>query len=111
MKAKDAVLYWNPRGPEGLSYDVEVANINSHADRSGYVCSSLAAWTEYRETDDIHRLAFIFIEAVHLMVRDGVHPKNVHDALLSIDEYRTAIAPDLAGSEASDEFPGFGLRP
>lgn len=39
-----------------------------------------------------------FVEAMHLIVRDGCDPLAVHKALLEVDEYRDGLAPDMPGS-------------
>ena len=39
----------------------------------------------------------MFIEAIHLIIRDKVDPVAVHNALLELDEYRDGLSSDMPG--------------
>lgn len=44
----------------------------------------------------------IFIEFNAIVVRDGIDAQDAHRAFLTIDEYRTHIAPDMSGAMRTD---------
>jgi len=39
----------------------------------------------------------VFVEAMHLIVRDRCDPQAVHRALLGLDEYRSGCSDDMPG--------------
>ena len=41
------------------------------------------------------RKALVFIQAMHLIVRDGCDPEVVHRALLGLEEYRAGLSDDM----------------
>ena len=89
--AANAILCWNPRSNE-------VALVpwpDTHGKSDHYMMTSLAVYTHVRESDFEQRKAIVFIEAMHLIVRDGCDPASVHGALLGLDEYRAGCAPDM----------------
>lgn len=51
----------------------------------------------------IHKMSFekrkmhVFIEAIHMIVRDECDPIAVHKALLGLDEYNDGLAADVPG--------------
>lgn len=49
--------------------------------------------------DPIKQLLAMFILFNTIVVRDGLNPKKVHEAFLTIDEYRKTISPDAPGAE------------
>ncbi len=59
-----------------------------------YDCTSLACYTEIQDMDFEARKKAVFIEAMHLIVRDGCDPLAVHRALLGLEEYRDGLAED-----------------
>lgn len=97
MNAKNAMLCWNPESSE-------VALV-PWPDRKGagdkYACSTLACnfsgagSTHHRTVEE--RKLIVFIEAMHLIIRDKVDPMAVHNALLDLDEYLDGCADDMPG--------------
>lgn len=45
------------------------------------------------------RMAVVYVEAMHLIVRDRCDPMAVHRALLPLDEYRAGCAADMPEAE------------
>jgi len=93
VDATNAMLCWNPNSDQVLV--VPWPDKAGHA--SGYEREALAAYKEVREMTFEQRKAHIFIEAMHLIVRDHVNPIAVHQALLGLDEYRKDCAEDMPG--------------
>lgn len=59
-----------------------------------YDFSCLAPWTHVRQADFETRKKIVFIEAMHLIVRDKCDPLAVHSALLGLAEYRDGLSDD-----------------
>ncbi len=59
--------------------------------------SGLACYTTVRDASFEKRKLMIHIEAMHLIVRDGIDPQKLHSVLLGLDEYRDACACDMPG--------------
>ena len=62
-----------------------------------YRSSTLACWDYVRQSDFRQRKLIVFMEAMHLIVRDGVPPQAVHEALLGLEEYRDGCSDDMPG--------------
>lgn len=60
-----------------------------------YEYTGLAGWVWVRSADFATRKQIVFVEAMHLIVRDGCCPKAVHRALLGLREYRDGLAEDM----------------
>ena len=100
MKAKDAVILYTPAkwaragmvpgavtvcrcGETGRAWD-------EHAFKVG------AAFTEVRKEEGVKALARVLLTFQTMVVRDGIDPQVAHKALMQIDEYASAMAPELA---------------
>lgn len=57
--------------------------------------SALACYAKVRRMTPAARRAMVFIEAMHLIVRDKCDPIAVHKALLKLTEYRSGLADDM----------------
>ena len=60
-----------------------------------YRMSTLACNLGVSEMSFEQRKMIIFIEAMHLIVRDKCDALSVHEALLNLDEYRDGCADDM----------------
>jgi hypothetical protein len=91
LNATNAMLCWTP----GTS-DVLVVPWPDK-DGLGKLCqmSGLACYSDVRGMDYETRKAHVFIEALHLIIRDGCEPKAVHKALRGLEEYRDGCADDM----------------
>lgn len=58
----------------------------------GVTDSTGACWVQWREMTDKERLLKLYIEAWHIIARDGVSPEDVHAALMVIPEYRNSLS-------------------
>lgn len=91
MKVKEAMLVYNPGTDEAAvlpwpDYD--------HLSR-GYRYSNLACCSDFKALKKTESELLMFVEAYEAIVRDGVDPKAIHNAMLAIDEYRKWIAFDM----------------
>ncbi len=93
MDARHTMLCWNP--------DSNEVDLVAHPDLCGasdkYMMTALGCWSRFNEMNFEQRKAVIFIEAMHLIIRDGCDPDAVHRALLALDEYRDGLAGDMPG--------------
>jgi len=94
MNATNAILLWNP-----LSGAV-LLKPWPEADRlhQGYQ-SGLACYAAVRRSNFEQRKTTVLIEAIHLVVRDGIDPQKLHAVLLGLDEYRDACSDDMPGMD------------
>lgn len=94
--ATNQMLCWNPG-----SSDVALVPWPDYAGASDrFECTGLACNNAIREMTFEQRKTAVFIEAVHLIVRDGVEPKALHAALLALEEYKDGLAEDMPGMTA-----------
>ena len=56
-----------------------------------------ACFTHVRAKNFQTRQALVFIHAMHMIVRDGLDPYDVHAALLGLEEYQDGLADDMPG--------------
>jgi prophage regulatory protein len=91
LSAKNGMLCWTPGTDqvEIVSYP-DVRNLSKKFERF-----SLACFTRVRRMNFEQRKLQIFIDAMHLIVRDKCDPDAVHRALINLEEYRDAMAPDM----------------
>lgn len=90
------MLCWNPDSDQ-----VAVVRWPDGNRRSApYQMTALACNHDLHEMNFKQRKLMVFIEAMHLIVRDKVEPMAVHRALLALDEYRDGCSPDMPGLEA-----------
>ena len=91
--AKDSMICWNP-GTDQVA-------IVPHPDRQGlsdkYLMTGLGAYKHVKEATFEDRKTIAFIEAVHLIIRDGCEPHAVHQAMMKLEEYRDGCADDMPG--------------
>lgn len=99
MDATNATLLWDPKSGDVLLRGWPEKDGNYWDYRS-----TLACCTAMREADFKQRQAMVFIEAMHLIVRDGIDPKRLHDVLLELDEYREACSHDIPGNKTTDRY-------
>lgn len=96
MNAKDAMLCWNPGTDE-----VALVPWPDTTDLSGrYFGTALACYTNVQKKDFEQRKAQVFIDAMHLIIRDKCDPMAVHKTLLGLDEYRDGCSEDMPGAES-----------
>ena len=94
LTADKALLLWNPGG------EVVVLEYNSPENRpyfQKFMMNGLASYVALRKMNFEQRKLMVFIEAMHLIVRDKCDPIKVHNALLRVDEYIDGCADDMPG--------------
>jgi len=90
---KHAMVAWNC----ARSGDPRIAVI-PHPDMDGWTdhlkltSTTGACWTAWEKWTKAQRLAKLYVEVWHIVCRDGVDPKAVHEALLAIPEYRDSLS-------------------
>lgn len=96
--AKEVMLCWNPGSDE--------VAIVKWPDKIGasekYLMTGLACFLEIHDKKYDYIKQLVFIEAIHLIVRDKCDPMAVHNALLQVQEYRDGLACDM---------PDFTIKP
>lgn len=93
MNATNAMLCWDPD-----SDHVALLPWPDTARRSDrYRMTTLACNAELHQMTLEQRKTQVFIEAMHLIIRDNCDPKAVHRALMGLDEYRHGCSPDMPG--------------
>jgi hypothetical protein len=93
-----AMIGWTPTHHSRVGVPGRVAIIPQNNDRKDYfkwlgvTDSSGAVWSEWGEMDTKQRLMKLYIEAWHMVCRDGISPKTMHQALMVIPEYRDTLS-------------------
>ncbi len=101
MNATNTMLLWNPRsGAVLLKPWPETDGLHSDY-RTGLAC-----YAEVRKASFEQRKTMVLIEAMHLIVRDGIDPQHLHAVLLKLDEYRDACADDMPGLTVINRLQG-----
>lgn len=96
LTADRAILCWDPESAHVQVFEFPPPDGN-WARWSGFECTALADDARIHAMDFEQRKQAVFIEALHLIVRDGCNPVAVHRALLNLKEYRAGCAPDMPG--------------
>ncbi|CAN7475776.1 hypothetical protein [Caballeronia sp. LjRoot31] len=86
----NTMICWKPGGDVKLMAHPCRPRGASRGWRAVGACDS-----EYHEATPEQRKTMIFIEAVHLIVRDGCDPQTVHAALCGLEEYRDGLSYDM----------------
>ena len=91
MKAKECMFAWNSN-----SNEIEVGPWPAKTRWSArYAKTGGATYSYVQEMSHKELIGYLFIEAVHLIIRDNVNPLAVHNAFYQIDEYRDGLASDV----------------
>jgi hypothetical protein len=104
--ATNTMLMWNAE-----TGDVLLKPWPETGDKHGDYSSGLACWVAIRNATFEQRKTIVFIEAMHLIVRDGIDPLKLHTVLLGLEEYRAGCSADMPGAnksrqQAGEENPG-----
>jgi hypothetical protein len=90
---KNALIAWNtqwevePWQP-GKVVVIPYPDHRDHCSRLKLANTTGACWVQWGEMTNTQRLCKLFIEAWHMVCRDGVEPKTIHEAFSVIPEYR-----------------------
>ncbi len=93
QNALNMMLCWDP-GTDNVAL-VPWPDTTGKSDR--YLMTGLACYTHIQNMDFEQRKKQIFIDAMHLIVRDRCDPASVHAALLGLEEYCDGCADDMPG--------------
>jgi hypothetical protein len=88
--AQELLLCWNPG-----TNQVALVRHPAEGRAKGYSRCVLACCSGVKKLSFEERKALVFVEAMHLIVRDKVEPMAVHNALLGLAEYRNGCADDM----------------
>lgn len=89
VRLKNAIILWQ----SGVCCpDVLVIDKESDENPRRFMNNTGACMTWWRDETDERRLQMLFIEAWRIVIRDGVSPKLLHEALLVIPEYRVGCS-------------------
>jgi len=95
MKAKESIIAWNQNSDQ--------VEVGPWPDRTGwsksYAMTGGAGCANVQDMSHDQLKAYLFIEAMHMIIRDKVDPFAVHRALLKLDVYRDGLAEDMPQSE------------
>lgn len=117
---KIAMIGWTPKGRFGKTpltgipgKIVIIPKTNDGRDwfrHFGVTDSTGACWVQWREMTAKERLMKLYIEAWHIIARDGVSPEDVHAAFMVIPEYRDSLSGEtfFSWTNTIDESPRNG---
>lgn len=98
MKLSQGMFAWNPGTSE--------VRAGPWPDTTGwtetYQMTGGGCWEFVRRLPSEQAKAHLYIQAMHLIVRDGVEPAAVHRAFQAFDEYVDALADDMPRLADSD---------
>ncbi len=101
VSAKEVMLCWNPGTDQ-----VSVVPWPDTANRCGpFSMTALACNSDIHGMSFDKRKALVFIEAMHLIVRDECDANAVHKALSSLKEYCDGCSPDMPMWVSGEEVP------
>jgi hypothetical protein len=91
MRAMESMVAWNPGTKE-----VEVGPWPDYERWSDkYRCTSGACYALRHGKNEQFQKMMVFIDAIHMIVRDRVDPMAVHLAMINIDEYADGCSDDM----------------
>lgn len=70
---------------------------DSHGKGGDYDGDCLASSSAFRQMTFDQRKLMVYIQAMHVIVGDGIDPMEVHNALLPLAEYQSGLAEDMPG--------------
>ena len=99
---KHAMIAWNRADSYPRYFQPGKIMVIPHPDKQG-LCNHLrlqmttgACWTAWSKWTKQQRLLQLYIEAWHIVSRDGVNQRDAHDALMVIPEFRDTLSEDFS---------------
>ena len=86
MNATNTMLLWSPETGDVLLKPWPQSDGQQRDYRSSLACCANVQTASFEQ-----RKTIIFIEAMRLIVRDGIDPRRLHGVLLGLDEYRAEM--------------------
>lgn len=91
VSAKEVILCWNSNSDEvAIVPFPDTDRLSKDYDFTALACYADMRYKSFEELKTI-----VFIEAMHLIVRDGCDPVAVHKALSAVKEYCDGCANDM----------------
>lgn len=92
-----AMILWNPKSEGG---GIQVIRHPEKNNATRYLRSSAGACYAYWQhmTTEQRKLQML-IEVWHIAVRDGLDPREIHETLMVVPEYREMLSGDMPGEE------------
>lgn len=94
----NTMICWNPGGAVALVPWPDRAGASDRFEMSGGAC-----YGEVKRASFEQRKAMAFIEAMHLIVRDGCDPAEVNRVLMGLEEYRAGCSGDMPDLPPADK--------
>lgn len=98
---KNAMLAWNPPAWKregvvpGLVMVIPYDHPAAPEDHLKLIMTAGAAYSYWHTCTKTQRLLSLYIEAWHIVCRDGIDPRAMHQALMVIPEYRETLSEDF----------------
>ena len=94
MRLKDSLILWNTAisGPKNSGMEVKIVPLGSNED--GYRYSGGGCYTITKGLTPAEARAYVFRDAMKLIIRDHMNPEAVHAAFCEIREYRDGLSED-----------------
>ncbi len=90
---KDYMIIWTDDGRVGLQrWPSNGQRLFEHGESSWGACDA-----EIDKASFAQRQAMVFINAMHMIVRDKCDPSEVHRVLSELEEYEDGCADDMPG--------------
>lgn len=106
---KIAMIGWTPKHRSKVGIFGKIVIIPKTNDgrdwfrHFGVTDSTGACWSAWKTWTKEKRLLKLYIEAWHIIARDGVSPEDVHAALMVIPEYRKSLSGEMFFSQQNAE--------
>ncbi|SRR6266508_1369674 len=104
MKAHEALIAWTPVGTPDFEQTAGEVVVSALPCAGGHDWVAFfervggAAYVERRKLRGDASTLRMFLDFHQIVVRDGIDPRDAHEAFLAIDEYAESIAPDIPGA-------------
>lgn len=107
VTADQVMLCWNPNSADvALVPWPDSARLSERFIFTGLACNAYIQGMSFKQ-----RKEAIFVEAMHLIVRDQCDPIAVHQALIALKEYCAGCSPDMPVWHEGKEYPLVTLVP
>jgi hypothetical protein len=111
---KIAMIGWTPKHRSKVGIPGKIVIIPKTNDgrdwfrHLGVTDSTGACWSAWKTWTKEKRLLKLYIEAWHIIARDGVSPEDVHAAFMVIPEYRDSLSGETFFSWTNVSCPPTG---
>lgn len=95
---KDSIIHWTPKDASGhpMAGKVAITPLGYETKpKHSMTWGGCWSWMHDKDLQPGVLKAACFVEAMHLIVRDGVDPQKVHEVFMQVDEYRDGCSDDM----------------